>query len=109
MRKTSLAIITLAPLAVLAGFALPAVAGSGEESAEVGEGSCFSGPAEPATGPIDLDKIPVKPVTGPQAVQGVDDECDDEAASNNGEDGLRTAIDVNDDGLSHEGLGDRDD
>jgi len=87
MRRTLLAIVAVVPLASVAAIALPVLAQPAAPSAGAGEGSCLSQSAQPA-GPIDLDKIPVKPVTGPQAVKGVGDECDDLAMETNRDDGV---------------------
>ena len=68
MRKSLLLLLPFA-LIPLAGLALPA-------SAESGEGSCAP---ETAAGPIDLNAVPTKAVTGRLTISGiaVDDECDD--------------------------------
>lgn len=71
MRKSLLLITAFGSLAALTGLALPAVAGSSD-------GTSASGPAGE---PLDLEAIPVKPVTGPLAVKGVagdDDDGDDD-------------------------------
>jgi hypothetical protein len=68
MRKSLLFISVFGPLAAVAGLTLTAAAQSDT-------GSIVSQPAAPL---IDLDAIPVKPVSGPQAVQGVGDDDDDE-------------------------------
>lgn len=75
MRKILLSFAAIGPFVVLAGVAGPV-------SAESGEHGCVSQPAAADRGPIDLDAIPVKPVTGAQSIQGagIDDECDDVAA-----------------------------
>ena len=66
MRKSLLLLATILPLSAGA-FALPGFAASAADP---------SAPADPLA--IDLDAIPVKPVAGPLAVQGVagDDEDD---------------------------------
>ncbi len=108
MRKILLATVAVAPLAALAGLALPALAESGEGSAEA---SCVTQPGDASTGPIDLNQIPVKPVAGPLAVQGGDDECDDVAALGNrtGEEGVGAAIGARGEDVAEEGLSERDD
>lgn len=74
MRKSLLLLAALVPIAGIAGisaFALPAAADSDD-------GSCAAQPALQA-GPLNLDAIPTKPVTGPLSVRGAgdDDDCDD--------------------------------
>jgi len=78
MRKILLATVAVVPLAALAGLALPALAESGDGSAEA---SCVTQPGDASSGPIDLSQIPAKPVTGPLAIQGVGDGCDDGLAA----------------------------
>lgn len=74
MRKALLLLIPLG-LAPLAGLALPAVA-------ESGTGACSSTAA--SAGPIDLNAIPAKTVSGHLAIAGGgDDEC-------GGDDGIRS-------------------
>lgn len=93
MRKSLMLLVALAPLAAFAGFAAPAVA-------ESGEGSCVSQSA-PAAGPLDLEKIPAKPVAGRLAIQGVagDDECDDMGRGKAGDHRLGAAVNGDDDGI----------
>jgi hypothetical protein len=96
VRKSFLLLTAIAPLALVAGLAVPA-------GAESGEGSCVT---HPAAAPLDLEGIPAKPVTGPLAVQGVsdDDECDDVSGLNgDDDDGIRAGLRAEDDGP----LGDR--
>ncbi len=103
MRKTLLSIAVIGPFVALSGFVGPA-------SAEPEEQSCVSQPAADA-GPIDLDAIPAKPVTGPQAIQGagIDDECDDVAAVGNATgDDVRAALREDDDHHRGEGVGEDD-
>jgi hypothetical protein len=91
MRKSLLLLATLIPLSGLAGIAaltLPA-------AAETESGSCATGAALDA-GPLNLDAIPAKPVTGPLSVRGAG--CGDDAES---------ATDQGDG--DHEGQGDNDD
>lgn len=73
MRKSS-PVALLGLIVALAGISLPAIAGSNADPTA----------QQPATGMIDLDKIPVKPITGPQSVRGV--EVDDEADGGLGDD-----------------------
>jgi len=104
MRKSLLSIAVIGPFVVLSGFVGPA-------SAEPEEHSCVSQPAAVDAGPIDLDAIPVKPVTGPQAIQGggIDDECDDVAAIGNATgDDVRAAFREDDDHRRGEGVGEDD-
>jgi hypothetical protein len=92
MRNPLMVLVALAPLAAFAGSVPPAVA-------ESGEGSCVSQRAPP--GPLDLDKIPARPVAGPRAIQGVaidDDECDNEIVREAAGNGFRGAINADDDG-----------
>ena len=92
MRNPLMVLVALAPLAAFAGSVPPAVA-------ESGEGSCVSQHAAP--GPLDLDKIPARPVAGPRAIQGVaidDDECDNEIVREATGNGFRGAINSDDDG-----------
>jgi len=80
MRKSLLLLATALPLAGLAGlatFALPAMADSDRD------GSCIT-QAAADTGPLDLNAIPQKPVTGPLSVRGVGD-CDDDDDSLSGD------------------------
>lgn len=69
MRKSTLLIAALGPLAIFAGLALPVAAESPGAPAV----------SEPTGEILDLDAIPIKPVTGPQSITGVavDDEDDD--------------------------------
>ena len=104
MRKSLLLLATLAPLAAFAGlasFTLPA-------SAESEGGSCA---ALPAPGPLDLEAIPAKPVSGPLSVRGVggDDECEGEGGASVGGIHALAAIGSGDQGDSDEGFGESDD
>ena len=63
MRKSILFIAALSPLAIVAGLALPV-------AAELPGAPAVS---EPAGEVLDLDAIPIKPVTGPQSITGVAD------------------------------------
>lgn len=105
MRKSLLSVAVIGPFVVLSGFVGPA-------SAESEEHACVSQPAAAADpGPIDLDAIPVKPVTGPQSIQGagIDDECDDVAAIGNATgDDVRAALREDDDHRRGEGVGEDD-
>jgi hypothetical protein len=69
MRKSILFIAAFSPLAIFAGLALPVAAESPGAAAV----------SEPAGEVLDLDAIPIKPVTGHQSITGVavDDEDDD--------------------------------
>ena len=103
MRKTLLSIAVIGPFVVLSGFV-------GAASAEPEEQSCVSQPAANA-GPIDLDAIPAKPVTGPKSIQGagIDDECDGVAAVGNATgDDVRAALRGDDDHQQGEGVGEDD-
>ena len=66
MRKFPLLIAAAIPAAAIAALTAPAFG----EGREAGEGSCVSAPTAAPSGPLDLDKIPVKAVNGPQAIQG---------------------------------------
>jgi hypothetical protein len=72
MHKSLLSFTILASAAALAGFTLPAIAGSVTSSTA----------GQPAAETIDLDKVPVKPIAGPQSISGVavDDDAGDESA-----------------------------
>ena len=96
MRKILLATIAVAPLAALAGLTLPAIAES--EGGSAG-GSCVTQPGDAAAGPIDLSQIPVKPVTGQLAVQGVGEECDDMGQGGDAE-GIHVGNNVEHEGLN---------
>jgi len=73
MRNSVLLLAALGGLAILA---LPAAAKSDEAS-------CGIPSTVAPSGPIDLEAIPMKDVSGPKAIKGVrdDDECDDTSAS----------------------------
>jgi hypothetical protein len=73
MRKPLLLIAALGSLAILAAPA----------TAESDEASCGTPSTVVPSGPIDLEAIPMKDVSGPKAIRGVgdDDECDDTSAS----------------------------
>jgi hypothetical protein len=96
MRKILLATVAVVPLAALAGLALPALAESGDGSAEA---SCVTQPGDATSGSIDLSQIPVKPVTGPLAVQGVGDGCDDGLAGGH-DHGVRAGSNLEREGLN---------
>lgn len=68
MRKSILFIAALSPLAIVAGLALPVAAESPQAPAV----------SEPAGEVLDLDAIPVKPVTGPQSIKGIAIDDDDD-------------------------------
>jgi len=99
MRKTLLILAAAAPLAVLAGLALPV-------SAETSNGACGSGQAA-AAGPIDLEAIPTKPVDGTQLaqVQGIAGCGEEDDHFGRGDDDGERHAGINE----HEGLEDRDD
>jgi hypothetical protein len=107
MRKSLLLLAAIGPLAALGGLALPA-------AAESGEASCAAASKADA-GPLDLEAVPVKPVTGPQAIQGagIDDECDDMAAVGQvgqvGQDDVRAVAGENGDGRLGDNRGESDD
>ncbi len=101
MRKSLFLLAAIGPLAAVAALAVPALAQSGG-------GASVTQPASP----LDLDKIPVKPVTGKQAVHGVamEDEGDDASivGSSAGHDhGL--LIEADDHGPGHAGARELDD
>ena len=73
MRKLPWLVAVALPAAALAAASLPAFG----EGRDVGEGACASQPANVSAGPLDLEKIPVKPVAGRQAVAGVGG-CEDD-------------------------------
>jgi hypothetical protein len=104
MRKSLLLLAAIGPLAALGGLALPA-------AAESGEASCAA-VSKADAGPLDLEAVPVKPVTGPQAIQGagIDDECDDMAAVGQvGQDDIRAVAGENGDGRLGDNRGESDD
>ena len=73
MRKSLLLLAALGSLAILAAPA----------AAESDEASCGTPSTVVPSGPIDLEAIPMKDVSGPKAIRGVgdDDECDDTSTS----------------------------
>ena len=81
MRNSMFLLAALGGLTILA---LPA-------AAESDEGSCGAPSSVVPSGPIDLQAIPMKDVTGPKAIKGVgDDECDDTSPSSRAvSDGVR--------------------
>jgi hypothetical protein len=100
MRKSMLFIAALSPLAIVAGLALPVAAES--------PGATVS---EPAGEALDLDAIPVKPVTGHQSITGVavDDEDDDmPGIGEDGDDDRHAEIGGDDDGPSGDDDGNDD-
>jgi hypothetical protein len=97
MRKILLATAAVVPLAALAGLAVPAIAESQGGSTEA---SCVTQPGDASAGPIDLSQIPVKPVTGPLAVKGVGDECDDGWAAGGDDEGVRVGDNLRREGPS---------
>jgi hypothetical protein len=85
MRKIVLSLVALGPLAIVAGLTLPVAA----------ESAGGPTPDQAANEALNLDAIPVQPVTGPLAIKGVaGDEEDD------GMPGVREA--GGDDGRWHE-------
>jgi hypothetical protein len=68
MRKSLILLAAAVPLVALAAAGLSATAGSTDAPAAT----------TPLPGVLDLDRIPVKPVTGPQSVHGIagDDESE---------------------------------
>ncbi len=95
MRKLPWLVAFAVPAAAVVALSLPALG----EGREAGEGACASAPAGTATaGPIDLDKIAVKPVAGPLAISGAGN-CDDDGFIGKVTAGLRA--------MEHEGRGER--
>ena len=66
MRKLPLLIAAAVPMAAIAALSVPAFG----EGREAGEGGCVAQPTDMTAGPLDLEKIPVKAVNGPQSIQG---------------------------------------
>ncbi|MCX5515330.1 hypothetical protein C3941_21605 [Kaistia algarum] len=97
MRKSLLWLAAIVPL-VFGGLALPAIAASIGTTA----------PADPLA--IDLDAIPVQPVAGPLAVQGVagDDDDDGHAGARSAEHRKHGEIEADDEAGSHDSA-DQDD
>jgi hypothetical protein len=93
MRNSTLLLAALGPLAITVGIAMPLAARSAEQPLV----------ADPAGEAINLDAIPVKPVTGPLSIKGVpgdDDENSDRVggeASQHDDDGFRGADREDDD------------
>ncbi len=73
MRKS---LPSLLPALSLPGLLFLAIAGGGPAAAESEQVSCLQSQVQLPAGPIDLDKIPAKPVAGAPAVT-VADECDE--------------------------------
>jgi hypothetical protein len=73
MRNSLLLLIAVGSLAILAAPA----------AAESDEASCETPSTVVPSGPIDLEAIPMKDVSGPKSIKGVDDDdtCDDTRAS----------------------------
>lgn len=88
MRKTLLLTVALAPVVGFAALTIPV-------AAESAGGSDVS---QPANDTLNLDAIPIKPVNGPLAVQGVSDEEDDDLPMIGGSDRKRLRISLDDEG-----------
>jgi hypothetical protein len=95
MRKFPLLIAAAIPAAAIAALSVPAFG----EGREAGEGGCVAQPTAMTAGPLDLDKIPVKAVNGPQSVKGVGG-CEED-------DGFIGKVAAKVGAIGHDGLGER--
>lgn len=85
--KWSLPVLTAATILAFGMAHLPAVAETNDEHA------CASTSADASAGPIDLDKIPAKPVAGAPSIVGGADDCGALEHADNNEGGESADLD----------------